>query len=381
MKIPQIAIFITIVLSIYFLVNSFIYVQTKPVFSIATFGIWLKVAFWLLVLSYPLGRVLEGIFDGNIFSILVKIGSIWLGAMLYLFIIFLILLIVRFSNNLFNYSEYLDFKSHLNYKQIAVFVVYTITTLVLIAGHINAINPKVSKVNIKTNKISDDNGLRIVAVSDIHLGTIIGKKRLSKLVNLINEQKPDIVLLAGDIFDEDIAPVVNGGMGKLFEDINSKYGIYAVTGNHEYFGNFEAKIAYLKQHKVNVLRDSSALIDNFYVIGRDDRQSNAALKRNRKTIEELVNGLDKSKFMILLDHQPYHLNEAQENGIDLQLSGHTHDGQMWPFNYATQGIFEVSKGYLKKGNTHYYVSTGFGTWGPRVRIGNRPEIVVIDLNH
>jgi hypothetical protein len=115
------------------------------------------------------------------------------------------------------------------------------------------------------------------------------------------------------------------------------------------------------------------------VIGREDRQSNYALKRTRKTIEELVDGLDKSKFMIILDHQPYYLNEAQENGIDLQISGHTHHGQMWPFNFATQGIFEVSKGYLKKGNTNYYVSSGFGTWGPRVRIGNRPEIVVIDI--
>jgi len=372
-------IFLAIVLSVYFLVNTFIYVQSRPVFSLSNVGIWLKVIFWLLVLSYPIGRTLEGFASGAVSSFLIKMGSIWLGAMLYLFLTFLVLLIIRFTNSLFDFTDYLDFKNHLHYKQIAVIAVYSITFVVLVIGHINAISPKISKVSIKTEKNIDDSGLRIVAVSDIHLGTIIGKNQLNKLVNLINEQKPDIVLFAGDIFDEDIAPVVNGGMGKLFEHIDSKYGIYAVTGNHEYFGRFEAKIDYLKQHKVNVLRDSSALVDNFYVIGREDRQSNYALNRTRKTIEELVDSLDKSKFMILLDHQPYHLSEAQENGIDLQISGHTHHGQMWPFNFATQGIFEISKGYLKKGNTNYYVSTGFGTWGPRVRIGNRPEIVVIDI--
>ena len=379
MKIPQIVIFLSVVLSVYFLVNTFIYVQTKTIFSFSNIGIWLKVIFWLLVLSYPIGRILEGFASGSLSSVLIKMGSIWLGAMLYLFLTFLLVLIIRFTNSLFNITDYLDFKNHLNYKQIAAIGVYAITALVLIAGHINAISPKVSRVTINTDKNIGSSSLRIVAVSDIHLGTIIGKNQLNKLVILINEQKPDVVLLAGDIFDEDIAPVVNGGMGVLFEQIKSKYGTYAVTGNHEYFGKFEAKIDYLKQHKVNVLRDSSVLVDNFYVIGREDRQSNYALSRTRKTIEELVDSLDKSKLMILLDHQPYNLNEAQESGIDIQLSGHTHHGQMWPFNYATQGIFEVSRGYHIKGNTHYYVSTGFGTWGPRVRIGNRPEIVVIEV--
>jgi hypothetical protein len=215
--------------------------------------------------------------------------------------------------------------------------------------------------------------------SDIHLGTIIGKNDLAKLVEKINYQNPDIVLLVGDIFDEDIAPVVNGQMGDLFERFNAKYGVFAVTGNHEFFSNHQAKIEYLQNHGVNVLNDTVATLANINIVGRYDRQSNYALGQNRKTLPELTKDIDQSRFTIVLDHQPSNLSESVESGIDLQLSGHTHHGQVWPFNYITKAIFEVSMGYKKKGNTHIYVSPGYGTWGPRVRLGNRPEIAVIKV--
>lgn len=373
-------VFLIIVLTAYSVANLFIYIQTKSVFSIPAIGRTLMAVFCLLVASYPLGRILDNFTGGFLSTLLTKAGSIWLGAMLYLILAFFLVLILRLTNTLLPITHYLGFKNHPYYQQVSVAIVYSLVAIVLILGHINAVNPTVSIIRINAGKTLPNGGIRVVAVSDIHLGTIIGKKQLGKLVKMVNAQHPDIVLLVGDTFDEDVAPVVNGGMGYLFERINSKYGIYAVTGNHEYFGRFEEKINYLKEHKINILRDSAVLIDNFYVIGRDDRQSNYTLKRTRKSVEELTRSLDKSKFLILLDHQPYHLNEAEENGIDLQLSGHTHHGQMWPFNYITNSIFEVSRGYYHKGKTHYYVSTGFGTWGPRVRTGNRPEIVVIDIN-
>lgn len=373
-------VFLIIVLAAYSVANFFIYIQTKSVFSIPAIGRTLMVIFYLLVASYLLGRILDNFTGGFLSTLLTKAGSIWLGAMLYLILAFFLVLILRLTNTLLPITHYLDFKNYPYYQQVSVAIVYSLVAIVLILGHINAVNPTVSIIRINAGKTLPNGGIRVVAVSDIHLGAIIGKKQLGKLVKMVNAQHPDIVLLVGDTFDEDVAPVVNGGMGNLFEKINSKYGIYAVTGNHEYFGRFEEKINYLKEHKINILRDSAVLIDNFYVIGRDDRQSNYTLKRTRKSVEELTRSLDKSKFLILLDHQPYHLNEAEENGVDLQLSGHTHHGQMWPFNYITSSIFEVSHGYYHKGKTHYYVSTGFGTWGPRVRTGNRPEIVVIDIN-
>ena len=196
------------------------------------------------------------------------------------------------------------------------------------------------------------------------------------MVEKINSQNPDIVLLAGDVFDEDITSVINNGLGKYFERIKSRVGIYAIPGNHEYFGNIEQKLSYLKTHGVIVLRDSTLLIDNsFYLVGRDDHSQGC----KRKHISKLLLSIDSTKPIILLDHQPFKLNESAENGIDLQISGHTHNGQLWPFNYLTKAIFELSNGYKKIKNTHFIVSNGYGTWGPPMRLGNRPEILVIDL--
>lgn len=131
----------------------------------------------------------------------------------------------------------------------------------------------------------------------------------------------------------------------------------------------------MKQAGINMLRDSSVLIDScFYVVGRDDRSN-----PNRKPLKELIEPLDKSKFLVVLDHQPYHLEEAEQAGVDLQFSGHTHRGQVWPVSFVTDRIYEVSHGYKKKGNTNIYVSSGIGIWGGKFRIGTQSEYVVIDI--
>ena len=136
----------------------------------------------------------------------------------------------------------------------------------------------------------------------------------------------------------------------------------------------------MEKHGIKILRDSAALIDNsFYIIGREDREKTAFTQTPRKSVEDLLEPLDKQKPIVLLDHQPYHLELAERAGVDFQISGHTHHGQLWPFGYITQKIFEVSRGYKQKGNSHFYVSTGFGTWGPPVRLGNRPEILEFTL--
>ncbi|MEY1638189.1 metallophosphoesterase [Tenuifilum osseticum] len=376
MKIPQIAIFLSIVLSVYALVNLFLFYQTRPVFSLASIGTWLKFVFWFIVLAYPFGRILEAILGGQIPTLLVKVGSIWLAFMLYLTLFFLLF---QLASPLINWLLKIDIKSSLETHRMVVGMLYFATLTVILAGYIYAINPKINQLKIESSKPIPGGGLTIAMVSDIHLGTIIGKNELTKLVDKINSQKPDIVLFVGDIFDEDIAPVVNGQMGEQFERINAKYGVFAVTGNHEFFSNHRAKIEYLQKHGVNVLNDTVAEVANINIVGRYDRQSNFALGQSRKTLSELAKDIDQSKFTVVLDHQPFNLNESVESGADLQLSGHTHHGQMWPLNYITQAVYEVSMGYKKIGNTHIYVSPGYGTWGPRVRLGNRPEIAVIRI--
>ena len=198
-------------------------------------------------------------------------------------------------------------------------------------------------------------------------------------MNLVNAQKPDVILLAGDIFDEDLGPVIKKDMGKLLSKLEAPMGVYAVTGNHEYIGGVSQAVKYLKDHGITVLQDSVAVTEMFNIVGRDDRQSKVMGGKPRKELASFMQNVNLNKFTVLLDHQPYHLNEAVENGIDLQISGHTHHGQLWPLSYITKSIFEVSRGYKKKDNTHIIVSTGYGTWGPPIRIGNRPEILLIDI--
>lgn len=365
-------IFLIIVLTIYFSVNLFLFYQTKPLFELSGFGLWIKIFLLVLILAYPIGRTLEATWRTEFAVVLTKIGSIWLAFMLYLTLLFIVLSLVLLAAKL---SGALTSQ----FRMFSVLIVYAVASLIIVSGYFNAINPRVNKISIKVDKPIPGNKLRIAMVSDIHLGTIIGKKELAKLVEMLNSQDADFVFLVGDVFDEDVAPVVNGQMGVLFQEIKSRYGVYAVTGNHEFFSNHKDKIDYLQNHGVNMLLDSVANIAGINIIGRYDRQSYFALKQNRKPLQELMQEVNHGQLTILLDHQPMNLAEASECNVDIQLSGHTHHGQMWPLNLATRAIFEVSMGYKKKENTHIYVSPGFGTWGPRVRLGNRPEIAVIDV--
>jgi len=260
--------------------------------------------------------------------------------------------------------------------------VLSLTIGIVLFGYINARSYVVKTMELVVpKKAGTRSSLNIVLASDLHLGTIIGTKRLKSIVETVNALNPDIILFAGDVVDEDVGPLIKQNGGEILEQFKSAYGTYAITGNHEFIGGVEKACAYLQKHGIRELRDSSLLIDNsFYLIGREDRSIRQFNGQRRKPLEQLVAGLDTTKPMIMMDHQPFGLDEAGANGIDLQLSGHTHHGQLFPFNLITKKVYELSWGYLKKNNTHFYVSSGLGTWGPPMRIGNTPEIVQIKLS-
>jgi uncharacterized protein len=208
---------------------------------------------------------------------------------------------------------------------------------------------------------------------------INSKRRTQIYVDKINAQNPDIVLLAGDVVDGALAPVKRRELGKILSQIKSKYGVYAITGNHEYIGTVDASVRYLEEHGIKVLRDEVVEVEGLYIAGREDLSYNRASGRQRKTLPELLSDVDHSKPIMMMDHQPFHLEQAEEVGVDFQLSGHTHHGQFFPINLITNRVYEVSWGYKKKSNTHVYVSCGTGTWGPPVRIGSTPEIMTFEM--
>ncbi len=371
-------IFYTIVLSIYLAVNFYIYnrgMQALPDGStIKTLMPWI---FWGLAATYVAGRTLERFYLSTASDILVWTGSFWLAAMLYFFLALVLIDLLRLINNFIPFFPAF-ISSNYEKSKLMLFSGLTITVLfTIIAGHINTLYPVVRTMDVHIAK--EANGMKelnVVMMSDIHLGTLIGNGHFEKIVLKVQGLKPDIIFLAGDVLDEDLEPVLRQNIGQTLQKLSAPLGVYAVMGNHEYIGGAEPAYNYLKKHGLKIIRDSVIKIeDSFYIIGREDRDKPRFAGRERLPLDELVAMADTDYPLILLDHQPYYLEEAAALGVDLQFSGHTHHGQMWPLNYITSAIYTISRGYGKIDNMHVYVSNGVGTWGPPVRVGNRPEII------
>jgi predicted MPP superfamily phosphohydrolase len=261
--------------------------------------------------------------------------------------------------------------------QMTTILVTSVICVAMFLGFLNARNIRVKPLAIKIDKPTQP--LRIAAISDMHMGSLIGRKMVQQMVRKINSTNPDIVLMIGDQVDGNPHPVMQLDLGSELKKIKSTYGVFAITGNHEYIGNAEISCAYLEAHGIKMIRDAVVEVAGIYIVGREDRAAKQFAHMERKSLEELVAPLDKTKPIILMDHTPFHLEEAEQNGVDLQLSGHTHHAQIWPWSYITKRVYEVSWGYKRKGKTHVYVSCGSGTWGPPIRIGNTPEIMNINL--
>ncbi|MCX6307062.1 MAG: metallophosphoesterase [Bacteroidetes bacterium] len=382
MKASAFLIFFSIVLVIYGLVNSYIFIRgLQAIPAGSCWRPWYIASFWIIASTFVLARILERTYPCGFTGIITWIGSFWLAFMLYFILIAVFVDFARVINHFFHIFPQLFYVDYQKTKLVVLFGSLLLVALVVAGGFINARIPRITKLDLHVKKkAAGEKTLNIVMASDIHLGTIIAKRKANRLVATINGLHPDIVLFAGDVVDEDLAPVIKNDLGANLGMIKAKLGVYAITGNHEYIGGAEAAVKYLREHGVNVLRDTAILIDQrFYLVGRDDRDKSRFTGKPRKELAELMHQVDLSYPVILMDHQPFHLEQAVKQGVDLQLSGHTHHGQLWPFNYITTAMYEISHGYKLTGNTNFYVSTGFGTWGPPVRLGNRPEIVQIRL--
>ena len=212
--------------------------------------------------------------------------------------------------------------------------------------------------------------LTIVMASDLHIGYHNRRADLAMWVDLINAEKPDMVLIAGDIIDYSFRPVMEEDMAAEFRRI--KAPIYACLGNHEYIAGEPDAERFYREAGINLLIDSVAAFDGVTIIGRDDRSN-----QRRKRLKDFAIG--DTTYTILLDHQPYHLEEAEAQHIDFQFSGHTHRGQIWPLSWLTDVLYECSWGSHQRGATQYYVSSGMGIWGAKYRIGTQSEYVVATL--
>ena len=243
--------------------------------------------------------------------------------------------------------------------------------VVFLAGNIHYRHKKRVELQLTTEK-ELKKPLRLVMLSDLHLGYHNTRAELHRWVDMINSEKPDYVLIAGDIIDMSMRPLIEENMAEEFQRIEAP--VYACLGNHEYYSGEPQAQKFYQDAGIHLLRDTCEVVGDLCIIGRDDRTN-----PHRQSAKKTFNEADHTKYTIVMDHQPYNLNQAEEAGIDFQLSGHTHRGQVWPISWITDRIYECSHGELRRGNTHYYVSSGIGIWGGKFRIGTQSEYIVTQL--
>lgn len=343
--------------NIYIFIRALQQISGAPMVMRVLFGILYWVVAMALFASFALREMSV---PASIGRVLFAIGSTWLVFTLYMVIA---LIVTDLAHWLWP-----SFKC-------GFWIALAVVGVVLACGYWNYRHPRVVKLALEVDRPIEGGTMRIVAASDIHLGEGTGRKALQRYVEMINAQSPDVVLIAGDLIDNSVVPVVRDAMCEELDSINAP--IYMAVGNHEYISGLQRVEELLSDTPIRLLRDSVAVLPNgVQVIGRDDRSN-----RHRESLTALVAKTDTASPIIALDHQPYNLDESEKLGIDLQISGHTHRGQVWPLNWLTDRMYAQSYGYRRWSNTHIYVSSGLSLWGPPFRIGTRSELVVIDLKN
>jgi predicted MPP superfamily phosphohydrolase len=379
MKRYQMITFITIVLSVYILANLYIFIKGYNIIkSQDNIKLVYSITFILLAATFIAGKFLERNHSSVFADVLNIIGGFWMAFMLYSFLFLLLSDIILLLNKLLHF---IPSGNTILFKKWAFLTSVVFTSLAIIIGFIIAVTPIVRRYDITINKpVTGSKEFRIAAISDIHLGSIIRRRSMNVLSGMLRDLKPDLTLFLGDIVDGEIGPVLRDDLLSEFKCPECKSGVYAITGNHEYIGGAYRTIPYIEKKGIRILKDEIITLPNgIQLIGRLDRDSFRFMGKERLSLEELIINVDMTKPVILLDHQPYNLDLSEKNGVDLQLSGHTHNGQMWPLTSIVKMIYEVSFGYKKKGNTQIIVSSGFGIWGPRIRLGSRSEILLINV--
>ena len=278
----------------------------------------------------------------------------------------------------------LTFTKHRLFNGIVMISVLLLTTITCVGGFINARQIDHVSYSIKLEGKQDISDLKIVMISDLHLGSVTSEDRLDEIVSEINSQTPDIICIAGDFFDTDFSAINDPNTAiKTLKKLKSTYGVYAALGNHDGGKTHEQMVEFLEDSNINLLEDEYEIIDNrLILIGRLDASSIGGYgDKKRSELSSFFTRDDPTLPVIVLDHNPARIDEYTTEA-DLILCGHTHKGQVFPGNLITNLMYTVDYGYYQKdiSSPQVIVSSGIGAWGPPIRVGSDSEIVSINFS-
>lgn len=360
---------------------------------------WLrfKVPFAVVYLFMALSPVIAFLLPKSAVAIVIRrISTYWIGIMLYSLLYVVLFDLLRLI------AKHTKLKNTLLFSRGSVISIGSVVVACAVAtclyGIFNARNIKVNEYSVTVNKsCGSDKHLKAVLVADLHMGYAIGVDHITNMVEKINQQNADIVIIAGDIFDNSYDGMDDPeGIKAQLKSIKSKYGVYAVYGNHDIDEKIlmgftfdwggkqlhsEKMTNFMKDCNIKLINDESVLInDEFYLVGRRDTDKPGTEDGTRAEISELTKDLDKTKPIFVLSHEPDELQKTADAGADIDFSGHTHDGQLFPGNLTIGLFWENPCGMIKKDNMYSIVTSGVGVYGTFMRVGTDAEICTVDIN-
>jgi predicted MPP superfamily phosphohydrolase len=365
--------FHTILIIVYTVPNIYLFLRILNLFITKEYRLWYVIIYFVIAMIYPASNLLsDSIADTLRLSV---IANYLLPFCLYLFLFTLVFDLFLLVNWLFKIIPP-DTMKNTRVRTSSFLSILFLSFSVLIGGIINFNTIRTSAYHIEIPKKSSAiKHLKIAFAADFHLQERTGIHFVERFAEKIREIEPDLLIFGGDIVEGDSNDGNIQEYESILRGIRTRCGVYAVLGNHEYYAG-QDKGNFFDKAGMKVLCDTVVLVDSSFILaGRYDSHFSG-----RKTIYDLLNSAKDSLPLILVDHRPTEINQVSSTRADIQLSGHTHNGQLFPINLITRDVYELSWGHMKKGNTHFFVTSGIRLWGPPVRTTGKSEIMVIDID-
>ncbi len=360
----------------YIIPNIYVFFRIMNLFISRGYKLWYTLVYLALAAVYPLAEIRFDHDMNGLMQVLSTLSGYILPFYLYLFLsvlLFDLFLLLNLGIRILSSETRKSFR----FRFYALSAMIMLSVMVVIAGAINLNTIRVSEFRVEVpRRDARIDSLRIAFVADLHLQRNTHLGFVEQFVRKVNALQPDLMLYGGDMLEGDSDNESTEAIESALRSVQATYGAFGVLGNHEFYGGGNETRIFFQKAGIPILCDTVVRIDSsFYLAGRYDQRF-----RNRKTIHELLENVPPDLPVILMDHRPTELQEVSRTAVDVQFSGHTHNGQLFPINLITRCVYELSWGYKKIGNTHFFVTSGLRLWGPPVKTAGKSEIMVVEVH-